>query len=358
MKNLDFPITKIKVGGLEKKKFALEDPAERREYFEFKAGKEIQKIRNYLKEKTFVGFLLGKKNSGKGTYSKLFMEAVGQENIAHISVGDIVRDAHEELYDDSKKAKLVKFLQQRYRGFVSIEKVLEIISGRDTSTLLPTEVILALLKREIDKVGRKAIFIDGFPRGTDQIPHLLYFKEFIGYRDEPDFLIFIDVPEAVIDERMKYRVICPQCKTPRNIRVLRTQKVSYDHNSRNFHLICDNSDCGDSKMVAKEGDELGIEAIRERIETDDKIIRTLINLQGIPKIFLRNSVPAALTKEYVDDYEITPAYRYEYDDLNKEVKTMEEDWLINDDDGNQSCSLLAPPVTVSLIKQITKILEV
>src|SRR3989338_4193142 len=91
MKGFDFPIFRTKIEG-SSRKFNLEDPAERREYFEWKAGKEIEKLRDYLANgNTFVAILLGKKNSGKGTYSKLFMEAVGAEHVAHISVGDIVR---------------------------------------------------------------------------------------------------------------------------------------------------------------------------------------------------------------------------------------------------------------------------
>ena len=71
MKNINFPIFETKTGG---KKFNLSDPAERREYFNLKAGEAIRKIRKYLDSgQTFVGFLIGKKNSGNGTYSKLFM---------------------------------------------------------------------------------------------------------------------------------------------------------------------------------------------------------------------------------------------------------------------------------------------
>ena len=89
-KGLSFPVFKTKIPG-DTQKFSLEDPAERRRYFDHKAGAEIEKLREYLRTGTFVGFLLGKKNSGKGTYSKLFMEAVGKERVAHLSVGDIVR---------------------------------------------------------------------------------------------------------------------------------------------------------------------------------------------------------------------------------------------------------------------------
>ena len=163
-------------------------------------------------------------------------------------------------------------------------------------------------------------------------------------------MVFIDVPDAVIDERMKYRVICPKCQTPRNLKLLRTKEIGYDKNAGKFYLMCDNTDCDKAIMVLKEGDELGIEAIRDRVEADDKVMRTLLDLKGVPKILLRNSVPKSSAGETVDDYEITPAYRYEQD--SGVVKVLEEPWTVKDENGVEVYSLLPAAVAVSLIKQI------
>jgi adenylate kinase family enzyme len=353
MKGINFPIYKTKTGS---RAFLLEDPKERQEYFQLKAGQAIKKLRKYLRENVFMGILLGPKNSGKGTYVKLFIEALGTDKVAHISVGDVVRSAHESLADNSKKDELVDFLKKRYRGFISIDKALDVILGRDTQTLLPTEIILALTEREIDKAGRKAIFVDGFPRNMDQVSYSLYFRSLMGYRDDPDFFVFIDVPESVIDERMKYRVICPQCRTPRNLKLLRTKEVGYDEKLSKFYLICDNPKCDRQRMVSKEGDDLGIEAIRNRIEGDGEVMRTLLGLEGVPQVFLRNSIPVALAKNSVDDYEITPAYNYELDKLSGGVKVTEEPWITNDDTGASSHSLLPAPIAVALINQVAEVL--
>jgi adenylate kinase family enzyme len=356
MKNYQFPLFKTKVTGVDRE-FSLDDPVERKKYFTFKVGPEIEKIKEYLEKNTFVAILLGKKNSGKGTYSKLFAEAVGSEHLRHISVGDIVRAAGESLNDEAKKEDLKKFLENRYRGPMSLDDALNALSGRSTSSLLPTEIILALVEREISKSERKAIFVDGFPRNLDQISYSLYFRELMGYRADPDFFVFIDLPEPIIDERMKYRVVCPVCKTPRNLKLLKTKEVEYEPSEKKFYLICDSASCGGKRMVPKEGDELGIEAIRDRIEVDDKVMRTLLDLQGVPKILLRNSIPVSVAKEYVDDYEITPGYRYEWDTNAGKVNVIEEPWVVNDDDGNPSYSLLPAPVVVSLISQISKTLN-
>ena len=128
MKGLDFPIFKTKIEG-ESQKFMLEDPVERHKYFELKAGLEIEKLKEYLRENTFVGFLLGKKNAGKGTYSKLFMEAVGSDKVAHVSIGDIVRNVDKDLKDETRRAELIKFLRERYRGFITVEEVVERLEG-------------------------------------------------------------------------------------------------------------------------------------------------------------------------------------------------------------------------------------
>lgn len=355
MKGFDFPIFKTKAEG-HHERFSLEDPVERRRYFEFKAGDEIERLRDWLRENTFVGFLLGKKNSGKGTYIKLFMEAVGSERVAHISVGDIVREVYQDLADEGKKEELFEFLRSHYRGFISLEKALDALLGRDTKTLLPTEFILALVERAIDKIGRRAIFIDGFPRDLDQVSYSLYFRALIGYRDDPDFLVFIDVPQTVIHERMKYRVVCSLCNTPRNTKLLTTKEVQYDADKNEFFLICDNPSCEGRRMIAKEGDELGIDGIRGRIEADESVMQTLLTLEGVPKVFLRNTVPVARAGEYVDDYETTPAYRYEFDETRQKVRVIEEPWIVPDDQKVPSYSLLPQPIVVALIKQTAKIL--
>ena len=348
MRGLDFPLFVTKTGG---PKHALETVEGRAAYFKEKAGPEIERLKKFLDDKYFFGVLLGKKNSGKGTYSKLFGEIVGSDKVRHISVGDIVRAAHEHL----------PAIRARYRGVVPFDEALAAFEGRSTSGLLPTEFILAAVEHEVDCVGRKSLFVDGFPRKFDQVSYSLYFRSLMGYRDDRDFFVFIDLPESVIEERMKYRVICPKCNAPRNIRLMRTKEVGYDVEKKGFYLMCDNPNCDGARMSAKEGDDLGIEAIRERLEADEELIKHLMKLEGVPKIFLRNSIPVAQAAETVDTYEITPGYRYELENpkaenLKPKVRVIEEPWVVKDDNGVDSYSLLPPAVVVSLIKQLAGVL--
>ena len=351
-----FPIFKTKIEGLTQKP-NLTDPKDRKAYFELKAGLEIKKLKEFLKHHTFIAYLLGKKNSGKGTYSKMFAEVIDPAKISHFSIGDMVREVDEGLKISKRKKELSSFLEKQYRGFLPLKEALSAFEKRNTETLLPTELILALVKREIAKRKKKVLFIDGFPRDLDQISYSLFFRDLIGYREDQDIFILIDVPEAVIDERIKWRRICPFCQTSRNLKLLPTSKVEYDRKSKEFYLICDNPNCRGAKMISKEGDELGVEPIRKRLEMDEKLMEKAFSLCGIPKVLLRNSLPTKEASKYVDDYEITPEYSYQWSDKTKSVKIIEKPWQILDDQGMPSYSLLPPPVVVSLIKQMVEVLD-
>ncbi len=353
---MQFPIFKTK--SRSKLKIDLNNPAERKKYFDLKAGEEIKKLRAYFKQgNTFIAYLLGKKNSGKGTYSKMFSEIVDPERVDHFSIGDMIRDIDKELKDKKKKKELIEFLEKNYRGWSSLKELISLLEKRSTKTLLPTELILALVKREIGRREKKTIFIDGFPREMDQINFALFFRDLIGYRDDPDFFVLIDLPEKVIDERIKYRVICPSCQTSRNLKLLPTSKIGYDKKNKQFYLLCDNPKCQEFRMVRKEGDEAGIKPLKERLKKDDKLIKQALALYGIPKVLLRNAIPQRSAADFVDDYELTPEYYYQLDEKNKKVIVKEKPWLFLDDEKDPSYSLLPPPVVVSLIKQISDILN-
>jgi len=358
MKNYqkEFPLFKTKIKGLSRK-FDLSDPVERKKYFEKKAGPEIKLLKKYFKNNTFIVYFLGKKISGKGTYTKLMTEIFGQEKIGHISVGDIVRVAHQDMEDPAKKKDLMEYLTQNYRGYISMDQAIEALLSRDTETLMPTEFILTLVKREIDKMDKKSLFIDGFPRDLDQISYALFFRDLINYRTDPDIFIAIDVPESVIDARIKSRVVCPKCHAPRNIKLFLTKKVAYDKKKKQFYLACDNPSCGGVRMIEKEGDRSGIKLIRNRMKLDDRLAEKAFSLHGISKILLRNGVLVKLAKDYIDDYEITMEYSHQLDSKTGQVKTSEKPWVIKDDQGRDIYSLQASPVVISLVRQLVKVLN-
>lgn len=353
MKNIQFPLFKTKVETATEG-FDLTSPQDRQAYFELKAGPEIKKLQDYLKENTFICYLLGKKNSGKGTYAKMFQEIINKDKIEHFSIGDMVRTLDEVVQDKTKLEELISFLKKNYRGFMPLDDLIQALKERSTKVLLPSELVLALVKMKISTDNKKALFIDGFPRNLDQVSYSLFFRDLVGYRDDPDVFCLIDVPEAVIDERIKYRAVCPKCQTSRNLKLLPTSNVQYNQAKDEFFLICDNPACSNERMTAKEGDEFGIEPIRERLKTDEDLMQKAFSLHGMPKILLRNSVPVENASEYLDDYEITP--EFVFSQQNGQVEIKQRPWQIKDDEGIASYSLMPPPVVVSLIKQIVEVL--
>ncbi len=355
MKGLEFPIIGTKVKGVTKK-FDLTSPKTRKAYFEAKCGDEIKHIRQFLKGSTFMAFLMGKKNSGKGTYSHLFTEIFGEKSVALVSVGDVVRETHAN-WETFKKSEDFKKLKDLYRGYISFADAVNALLGRSQDKLLPTEFVLALLKLKLSKLSGKSVFIDGLPREMDQVSYSLYFRDLAGFTDSRDLFILIDIPESVIDERIKYRTVCPICHAVPNKKLLITSKIAYDSKTKDFILICDNSACKGAKTVRKEGDDLGISPLRPRLAKDEEILRKALNLYGIPKILLRNHVPVAQAQKYYDSYEITPEYVLNWNGKTKKVEVSERPWKVKDDNGVESYSLLAAPVMVSLLKQVVEVLK-
>jgi len=354
MKNLEFPLIKTKTKGVDQF-FNLSDPGERKKYFNAKVGAEIAQIRKFLNRRTFVAYWLGKKNSGKGTYSHLFTEIFGEDKIALISVGDVVRETHSN-WDKFVKSEDYQRLKSIYRGYISFDDAVDSLLGRSQDKLLPTEFILALLKVRIEKLKGKTLFIDGLPREMDQVSYSLYFRDLMDYRDDPDIFILIDIPENVIAERIKYRVVCPICHDLRNTKLLMSKNIGYDRKEKKFYLLCDNPKCNGARMVAKEGDSLGIDPIRPRLDKDEEILRKAFRIHGVPKILMRNHVPVSKANLF-DSYELTPEYVLGWDEKEKKVKVDEKSWVVKDDNGVPSFSFLPAPVVVSLIKQLSEILS-
>jgi len=336
--------------------YNLADPQSRKKYFEAKIGPEIKKIREYLKTGTFMAFFVGKKNSGKGTYSNMIAEIFGQDKIALVGVGDLVREVHSN-WDRFVKTDEYRKLKKTYRGFISFEEAVERLHGRSTSSLLPSEFILSLLKVRLEKYQGKAVFLDGLPRDLDQISYSLFFRDLANFRDDPDMFILIDIPISVIDERIKYRVVCPKCKTSRNLKLLVTKDISYDKKNNKFLLHCDNPDCEKEIMLPKEGDNLGIGPIKDRLAKDEEILKSVFGLHGLPKILLRNHVKVTDAAKYFDSYEITPEYVLSRNEKKGTVEVGEKPWTVKDDNGEESYSLLPPAVIVALVKQLADVLD-
>jgi adenylate kinase family enzyme len=289
--------------------------------------------------------------AGKGTYTAMLKEIVGEDLIEHISVGDVVRKAHTEYSEKGKDSAVYNYVKENYRGFIDLEKAFEMLVNRDTQTVsIPTEFVLSLVKREIDTMPYKTLFIDGFPRKIDQISYSLYFRELINHRNDQDLFILINLPLEIINQRIVSRVICPKCQTSKNIRLNPSTKYGLDKETGEVYLICDNPNCEETRMVKKEGDELGIENIKERIINDLNLMEQARNMYGIKRVELFNALEKDKALDYVNDYEITKEYSFKAKE-DGTIERIEHPFYIKEDE-SEFVSLLPATLVVQLIKQL------
>ena len=141
-----------------------------------------------------------------------------------------------------------------------------------------------------------------------------------------------------------------------SLKLLVTKDIEYEPKSQKYVMHCDNPVCNRQVMLPKEGDDLGIEPIRGRLEKDEEILKRVSGLHGMPKILLRNHVPVAEADKYFDNYELTPEFVLKRKGETG-VEVEEKPWTVKDDSGVESYSLMAPAVVVGLIKQLADVLD-
>ncbi len=325
----------------------------RREYFKVKAGKLIDKISQFLENHTFIAYWLAPKNAGKSTYIGLLRELLGQHTFNYIAVGDIVREFQKEY--KQKAQEYDSYFLKHYRGYLKLNEAVEALLHPDVSKLKPTELILTLVKKKIDTLPRKTLFIDGFPRTEDQVSYSLYFRELINYRNDPDVFVMIYLPLSVIDERIKYRRVCPKCGKSFSTVLLPSEHVKYDAAGDEFVFMCDNPACNKEVLIKKQGDDKGIEPLMPRIKKDLYLMQLAEKLYGVPKIKMYNAIEVKDADNLVQDYEITERYSFEY--KNGKIIKRTSPWVVKDN-GKNYYSLLAAPVLLQFLRQLSEIFEI
>ncbi|KAL0246732.1 hypothetical protein GEMRC1_007943 [Eukaryota sp. GEM-RC1] len=115
--------------------------------------------------------LLGGPGAGKGTQSKLLHERLG---IRHISAGDLLR---REVNSGSPHGTLIDNMIKE-------------------GLIVPHEITVELLRKEMEKDPSATFLIDGFPRALDQLEA---FERSMG----PFlFCLYLDCPEDVLRTRL------------------------------------------------------------------------------------------------------------------------------------------------------------
>jgi adenylate kinase len=130
--------------------------------------------------------IMGVQGCGKGTQARLLKESL---DLVHISVGDIFRwhiQSHTKLGARIKRA---------------------MVDGQ----LVSDDIVEEVVKQRLDQHDWNYGFIlDGFPRNSRQAAFFLESYDI-------DAVLLIDVPDAIVLERILNRRICPTCNLDYNL---------------------------------------------------------------------------------------------------------------------------------------------
>ena len=99
------------------KTYDLDSIVERRLYYQEKVGPEIEFLRDYFRNNTFLAYWLAPKQAGKGTYMNGLKEIFGMDMFTHISVGDV---CVLQMLNFRKKAKNPKYTNMQSKIIVAI----------------------------------------------------------------------------------------------------------------------------------------------------------------------------------------------------------------------------------------------
>jgi adenylate kinase len=130
--------------------------------------------------------IMGVQGCGKGTQAKLLKEAF---DLVHISVGDIFR----------------WHIQSHTKLGARIKRIMA------EGQLVPDDIVEEVVKQRLDQHDWNYGFIlDGFPRNARQAAFFLESYDI-------DAVLLIEVPDAVVQERILSRRLCPQCGLDYNL---------------------------------------------------------------------------------------------------------------------------------------------
>lgn len=326
----------------------------REEFFQKRVGKKLKSLRDYLGKKEFVAFFLAKKQAGKGTYSKILTELMG-DRIVHVAVGDLVRDAEKKVKNKKDRTKFVKNLIKFYKGKETLDKICEEFVNQSKSTkLLPTEMVMALVEQAVSNLKGKAVIIDGFPRSVAQVAMATKMQEDFEVRGLPSLFVEVNCPEEVLQARNVHRRICPICQEPKNIKLLLTDKIEYDEKNNEFHLICNRPECKGAKMASKQWADAGMKKLKHLQLEMDEILKEVREKKPHAHIVIHNSIPVNEAKESHNMTDFTEEAELSWDPTRKEVIKKFMPMIIKDDQGRDAYSRWPEPVVVELIDKLTE----
>ncbi len=199
-----------------------------------------------MKSKIFI--LIGPPGAGKGTQAKNI--AVTKDFVL-ISTGDLLRENVE------KKTELGQIAK----------------SYMDKGEFVPIELVAKIIKTNIQQnLNKKGFLFDGFPRDLSQ--NLLLDEMLNEFNLEADKVIYIDVKDEAIIDRLMNRRVCPKCKKVYHMK----------YNKPKNDETCD--DCG-VPLITRDDDKP--EVIKNRLATYHKVTHPLVeHFEKIGKVIRVN----------------------------------------------------------------------
>lgn len=142
------------------------------EYFtELREADREKEEREQIFGKKKIIFLIGGPGSGKGTQAERILKDF---DIGYMSAGELLRQ------ETASESELGSFISEQMK----------------LGNILPQEIVINLLKKEIIKQDKETYLIDGFPRKIDQA------ETFEKKVCSCALALFLDVPDEVLIERL------------------------------------------------------------------------------------------------------------------------------------------------------------
>ncbi|MCA9390589.1 AAA family ATPase [candidate division WWE3 bacterium] len=307
-----------------------------------------------LKDKPLLLFFIGQKASGKGTRSKLLQKAF-PDHFEQISAGDLARELQQRLSEEDIE-KVADELAEHFPENISREEIHEMLEPfveLEGSRLKATEVILALIKKALADTPEKSIILDGFPRSPEQVENALELIDHFEQEGYYPLFVNVDTPYEVRDARMRHRRVCPICQNSKNITLWPSTKFDYDPDSGEVFMLCDEENCELVRMVAKDYDDQGAEAMKDRDQITQDLVDHLHEHHPEYTVSIKNAIP----EENVDQYEphdLTEVTNLEWDPEKKEVVVSTEPWVLEDEEGKKYYSGNPETWVVDFIKELHK----